>query len=131
MRQRPDAGALERLAGEIVRDKPLPENPRARSYEQRMAAKALSIARYDRARGESDMVEELRLFEELYGVGDAVAASDTDHLGARNRRLAVEVRKGRWDDAPGTLWALLMAQTRARLRRVNPKYLKSRNGGRG
>ena len=129
MKQHPDAQALERLAGEILQDEALPKDRQARGYEQRMAAKALSIAQYDRASGESDMAEELRLFEKLYGAGDAVAASDTDRLGALNRRLAVEVRVGKWDDAPDALRNLLMAQTQARLRRVNPRYLKSREGG--
>ena len=54
---------------------------------------------------------------------------DTDRLGALNRRLAAEIREGTWDAAPDALSNLLMAQTRARLRRVNPKYLKARENG--
>ncbi len=119
MKQRPGASELERLANQILRDEPL--DRQARGYEQRMAARALSIAHYDRARGESDMVEEMRLFEALYGVDDAGG------LGALNRRLAGEIREGMWDEAPPRLWNLLMAQARARLRRVNPKYLKARD----
>lgn len=127
MKQRPDAQALERLAGDIPQDEPR----QARGYEQRMAARALSIAQYDHDHGASDMADELRLFEEFYGAGDAAAASDTDRLGAFNRRLATEIREGAWDAAPDALCNLLMAQTRARLRRVNPKYLKAREGVRG
>ena len=122
MRQRPDTAQLERLADAILRAAPLPDDPKARSYEQRMALKAQSIVAYDRERGAADMEEELSLFAALYG-------QDTGpSIEALNRRLADEIRAGKWDKAPPALASLLMKQVRARLVRSNPKYLKATLG---
>lgn len=128
MRQRPGPEELERLAAAIIGDDLLPQDPKARSYEQRLAAKALAIARYDRAHGASDRAEELRLFEGLWGAAAVAAAGSDDEcrLEALNRRLAGEIRGGEWDHVPPALTALVMAQVRARLSRTNPKYLKTR-----
>ncbi len=130
MRQRPDTAELERLAEAILRDAPLPDDPKARSYEQRMALKALSIAAYDWDHGAAGMVSEIDLFTTLYGA-DAVEEAE-GNAGARiealNRRLAAEVRAGKWDEAPPVLIALLMQQVRARLVRTNPRYLKATLG---
>lgn len=114
MKQRPDAQELERLAAAMP--------PDADAYRQRLAAKALSIAAWDREHGEADRLEEWRSFEVLCD------ASGED-LGALNARLATEIRVGTWDAAPAELTSLLMAQVKARLRRSNPKYLKAREGG--
>lgn len=130
MRQRPDTAELERLAEAILREHPLPDDPKARSYEQRMALKALSIADYDREHGEAEMEEEFELFAALYGE-DAVRESGSGEgtrVAALNRRLADEIRVGERDEAPEALKALLMQQVRARLARSNPKYLKARLG---
>ncbi len=128
MRQRPGPEELARLAAAMLRDVPLPGDPKARSYEQRLAAKALSIAAYDREHGGADLAEERRLLEDLWG-GDTVAAAGPDddgRIAALNRRLAAEIRAGAWDHAPPALHDLLFAQVRARLRRSNPKYLAAR-----
>lgn len=127
MRQRPGPEELERLAAAMLGDAPLPPDPKARSYEQRLAAKALEIARYDRAHGASDRAEELRLFADLWGAAEVgPAADDEDRIAALNRRLAAEIRAGGWDHAPPALLDLLRVQVRARLARTNPKYLKTR-----
>lgn len=119
MRQRPDAAEFDRLADGILGAAPLPEDRKALTYDQRMALKARSIAKFDRKRGDTDLNEELALFAILYD-GDAGASVEE-----MNRRLADEIRAGKWDDAPGALKALLMQQVCARLERSNPKYLKS------
>ena len=126
MRQRPDAAELDRLADAILRDNPLPDDPKARGYEQRMALKARSIADYDRERGTADMDEEIELFATLHGEDAAGEAGEDGGVWIEtlNRRLAAEIRAGDWDDAPPALAALLMQQVRARLARVNPRYLK-------
>lgn len=130
MRQRPDARELERLADEILQGAPLPEDPKGRTYEQRMALKAKSIARYDRGHGAADMGLELSLLAELYGAGEVERAADDDleRLRLLNRQLAAEIRKGEWDREPGRVAPLLMEQVRARLARSNPKYLKAKLG---
>jgi hypothetical protein len=124
MRQQPGPDELARLAAAILGDDKLPEDRSARSYEQRLAAKALSIAAYDREHAAVDRGEELRLFG-----ADTVAAAASDdetRIAALNRRLATEIRAGDWDEPTDALKTLLMAQTRARLARTNPKYLKAR-----
>ncbi len=128
MKQRPGAAGLEQLAEAILREHPLADDPKNRSYEQRMALKALSIAAYDREHGAVDMAEEFDLFSKLYPkeIVESSSADDAVRIGALNLVLATDIRVGMWDDAPDALWNLLMAQTRARLRRVNPKYLKTR-----
>ena len=128
MRQRPGPDDLERLAAAILRDDPLPQDPKARSYEQRLAAKALAVANYDRAHAAADRTEELRLFAALWdgAVMDAAGADHESRIAGLNRRLAAEIRAGDWDDAPIALLELLTSQVRARLARVNPKYLKAR-----
>jgi len=127
MRHRPDAAELERLAGVILRDNPLPDNPKARSYEQRMALKAQSIAAYDREHEAADLAEEIDLFAALYGeeIMKADGYDDEARIAAQNLVLATDIRVGLWDEAPPALTALLMHQVRARLARSNPKYLKA------
>ncbi|UCH73156.1 MAG: hypothetical protein JSU82_12425 [Rhodospirillales bacterium] len=128
MRQRPGPEELERLAASVLEGHPLPEDPRARSYEQRLAAKALSVAAHDRAHAAADRGEELRLFAALWDADtvDEAGPDEETRINALNHRLAVEIRGGAWDDAPPALTDLLRAQVRARLRRTNPKYLAAR-----
>ena len=96
MRQRPDAAELGRLAGNILRAAPLPDDPGARSYEQRMALKARSIAAYDREQGASDMAEEIDLFTALYGQEVTKGGGDDDkvRIAALNLVLATDIRVG-------------------------------------
>lgn len=122
MRQRPDAAEFDHLADKILGEAPLPEDRKALSYDQRMALKARSIADFDRARGNTDIDEELALFAILY---DGESGASVEEL---NRRLAGEIRAGKWDDAPAALQALLIQQVSARLERSNPKYLKAMLG---
>ncbi len=131
MRQRPDAAELERLAEAILRDNPLADDPKARSYNQRMAVKALSIAAYDRDLGAAGLVEELELLTALYGeeITETGGSDDAARIAVLNRRLAAEIRTGMYDEPPRSLIALLMAQVRARLARSNPKYLKATLAG--
>jgi hypothetical protein len=131
MRQRPGAAELERLAEAILRDDPLPDDPNSRSYEQRMALKALSIAAHDRDHDTADLIEEIDLFAALYGeeITNEVGSEDAARIVALSRRLAGEIRTGMYDEPPPSLMALLMAQVRARLARSNPKYLKATLGG--
>ena len=130
MKQRPGAAGLEQLAEGILRDAPLPGDRQDRSYEQRMALRALSIAAWDREHGAADMAEEIDLFSALYGE-EITKRGDYDYevqVASLNHLLAGDIRAGIWDETPDALRNLLMAQTRARLRRVNPRYLKSREG---
>ena len=128
MRQRPGPEELERLAAVMLGGKPLPEDRKARSYEQRLAAKALSIAAYDRQHGTADVAEEIELFAALYGekVVKSGGQDDMVRINALNLVLADQIRAGAWDEATAALKALLMAQIRARLARTNPKYLAAR-----
>ncbi len=128
MKQRPDTAGLLRLAAAVLGKFPLPDDKQDYSYEQRMALKALSIAASGREHGAADMAEEIELFIALYGKEAVKPVGDDDaaRVAALNMVLATDIRVGMWDEAPPALWNLLMALTRARLRRVNPKYLKAR-----
>lgn len=130
MRQRPDADEFERLADAILRDAPLPEDRKALSYEQRMALKARGIAAFDRRHGEADMEEEGALFAALHGEDAVKNAEENDEarIELLNRRLASDIRVGKWDEAPSAFIALLTGQVRARLARTNPRYLKATLG---
>ncbi len=128
MRQRPDTEELARMAGDILRAAPLPDDPNARSYEQRMALKALSIVEFDREHGTTDMAEEIELFAALFGEEIVKRGGQDDRLriAALNMVLVNQIRAGVWDEATVALKAVLMQQVRARVARVNPKYLKAR-----
>jgi hypothetical protein len=128
MRQRPGPDELARLAAAILGGEPVPDDPKDRSYAQRMALKALSIAVYDREHGTADIAEEIELFAALYGeeVVKGGGQDDTVRINALNMVLVDQIRAGVWDEATAALKALLMAQIRARLARANPKYLKAR-----
>lgn len=130
MRQRPGSGELERLANDILRAAPLPVDPSARSYEQRMALKALSIAGFDRQHGTADMDEEIELLAALYGEEALKRAGHDDEVRIRalNMVLVDQIRTGIWDETPPVLIDLLVKQVRTRLARVNPKYLAAREG---
>lgn len=131
MRQRPGPEELARLAAAMLRDVPLPGDPKACSYEQRLAAKALSIAAYDREHGAADLAEEIALFAALYGeeIVIRVHPDDSVRIAALNLGLVDQIRAGVWDEPTTALKDLLMMQVRARLARTNPKYLKARLPG--
>ncbi len=118
MKQRPDADELLELARRALRG----DQSAGTSYAARMAANARAIAQRGIETGEADASAERALFEKLYGAKDAADAGLAD----LNRRLAAEIRGGEWDAGGGELDKLLLEQTRARLRRSNPKYLKAR-----
>ena len=128
MRQRPGPDELERLAAAILGDAPLPDDPKARSYEQRLAAKALSVAAYDREHGTADVTEEIELFTALYGeeVMKRRSRNDTAPVEVLNMVLVDQIRAGVWDEPTAALQTLLMRQVHARLARTNPKYLAAR-----
>ncbi len=133
MKQRMGAANLIGMAKDILQENPLPDDSKNYNYQQRMALKALSIAVWDREQGAADRAEEFDLFGKLYPkeIVESRSADDNVHIGALNLVLATDIRVGMWDQAPPALWNLLMAQTRARLRRVNPKYLNARENRRG
>ena len=130
MRQRPDTAELDRLADAILRENPLPDDPKARSYEQRMALKAQAIAAYDREHGVAGMAKEIDLFTALYGeeITKRGGHDDKVRIASLNLVLATDIRVGAWDEEPPALIALLMQQVRARLVRTNPRYLKETLG---
>jgi hypothetical protein len=131
MRQRLNAPGLARLASDILRAAPLPDDPNARTYEQRMAVKVLSIIEYDREHGTVDRTEEIELFAALFGeeIVKRGGSNDKLRIAALNMVLVDQIRVGVWDEATAAFKALLKAQVHARLARVNPKYLKARTEG--
>lgn len=125
MKQRPDtAGLLEAARRELL-ETLVPQLSGGEKYAALMVASALATALRDLEAGDDGDREELALFRALYG-GEAIAAAGSDQaaaLQALNRRLAAELRVGKWDAMPEALQMLLFGQVRLRLARSNPKYL--------
>ena len=118
MKQRPGADELLELARRAL----CGDESAGTSYIARMAANAQAMANREVETGAADERTEFALFGKLYGAQGVANASLAD----LNRRLASEIRNGEWDAGGGELDKLLLEQTRARLRRNNPKYLKAR-----
>lgn len=131
MRQRPDTAALLRAARQALLDEVVPQLSSRAKYAALMVASAMATAGRDLDSGQAPAGEELALFRALYGA-EAVAAAGDDPdaaLLALNRRLAKEIREGKWDGIPDGLKALLIGQVRLRLARTNPKYLGELDSG--
>lgn len=125
MRQRPDAANLIDMARRALLEEIAPDLSGRSRYAALMVANVLAIALRDLSTGDADRAAEIALFEDLYGT-DAIAAAGDDRaaaLLALNRRLAREIRDGRWDAMPAPLRRLLSEQTRLRLARTSPKYM--------
>lgn len=128
MNNRPDGAELLRVARKLLRDDLADSIPTELRYEVLMVANAMAIAERECEAGDKDLREELRMLTELYGEEAAGTAGTrlTEKLATLNRRLARDIRAGVLDGACARgVRVLLRAQTVARLRVSNPKYLKA------
>lgn len=131
MNRRPDTVTLLQAGRQAALDLIEPDMPGDRKYRLLMVANVFAIALRDLAGSDAPDETELGLFEKLYGV-DAVRAAGGDageRLAALNRRLAAEIRDGRWDESSRPLMDLLLHQVRTRIARSNPKYFKRSPAG--
>ncbi len=130
MIRRPDSANLLRAARRTLLDAVAPALSGAARYNALMVANAMAIVLRDLDAGDNAEREELALFEALYGTEtvDRAGAGDAARLDALGRRLAAEIRDGKWDDASPALMALLRARVRAKLARSNPNFLAASDG---
>jgi hypothetical protein len=115
---RPDGGALLAAARRLLLEELLPLLPPERRYDGLMIGNALAIAGRELADGGAAERAAAARLAGFYGQPDAPAD-------ALERRLAAEIRAGRYDRGAGrgALLALLREELRERLRIANPKVL--------
>jgi hypothetical protein len=99
MNNRPDATELIAIARSTLLDKLLPQLPAELRYDALMIANAMAIAAREQAAGDAPAQAELARLQNLLAgrntpvSGDALTAALADY----NRRLAAEIRAGRFD----------------------------------
>ncbi len=126
-----DAPALLAEARRLLLEELLALLPPERRVDALMIANAVGMAQRTLAAGDRPLRDALGRIAALYGE-DAPAAETLDDveraLAGLERRLAADVRAGRFDDPArrARLVAHLEATTRARLAISNPKFLSGR-----
>ena len=128
MNDRPDATELLDIARTTLLDELLPRLPQDLRYSALMIANAMAIAAREHAGGDAAAQAEFARLRELFAerakplAGAALAAA----LAGYNRRLAAEIRGGRYDDKErAALLAHLETTITDKLAVANPKALKS------
>ena len=100
MNDRPDATELLEIARRALLDEILPRLPEDLRYSALMIANAMAIAAREHADGDAAAQAELARLRDLFGerpkplMGEPLHAALTGY----NRRLAAEIRGGRFDD---------------------------------
>jgi hypothetical protein len=124
----PDATELLAIARSTLLDKLLPRVPEELRYEALMIANAMAIAAREHAAGDAAAQAELARLSALMAERNEPQAG-TDLVSARaglNRRLATQIRAGRFDDKDRALLLDHLAQTAAdELAVSNPRALES------
>lgn len=125
MKSRPCAPDLLAIARDTFAAEILPKLPESARYTALMIANALAIARREIEVGEAPLRAELDRLRELYpDVPRDVPASALRETVARySRRLAHDIRAGRYDACPAPLRGHLRATTIEKLRVSNPRLL--------
>lgn len=151
MRSAPDGAELLRVARETLLNELLPQLPKELHYPALMTANAMAIAAREAQADDGQVRAEMNMLWELYGSqasSEHIAADDdrnhamtqfwemyeaeaeasngkpaTPRLDALARRLASDLRAGRFDDRSRQVGELLLAVVKERLRISNPKYL--------
>jgi hypothetical protein len=131
MNDRPDARDLLETARDAFTAEVLPAVPEALRYTALMIANAIAIAQREIAAGNAPLCDEYRRLAGLLS-GDA-AALDGDALREAvegyNRRLANEIRAGRFDgEKRAVMLELLRRTTEEKLAVSNPKALANPAG---
>jgi hypothetical protein len=128
MNDRPDAAELLAIARQTLLDTLLPRLPADQRYTALMIANAMAIASREHAAGDAAAQAELSRLRELFAehakplAGAALAAA----LEGYNRRLATEIRHGRFDDRERAALRVHLEKTTAdKLAVANPRALKS------
>jgi hypothetical protein len=128
MNNNPDATELLAIARATLLDKLLPQLPEELRYDALMIANAMAIASREHVASDNATQAELARLRDLFAerkkslTGAALAAA----LAGYNRRLATEIRAGRFDDKERAALLDHLAQTSAdELAISNPRALKT------
>jgi len=100
MNDRPDAAELLEIARRTLLDEILPRLPEDLRYRALMIANAIAIASREHAAGDDGAQAELARLRALFSEQPKPVAGAALHaaLAGYNRRLATEIRTGRFDD---------------------------------
>ena len=129
MNDRPDAAELLRAAREAVSGEILPSLPESLRYTGLMVANAIAIAERELAFGDAAARAECDRLRALLADRAAPVAGEslTDALARYNRRLAADIRAGRFDgEARAALVDHLRRTTGEKLAVSHPKALHGR-----
>lgn len=124
----PDAAELLDIARRTLIDELLPRLPEELRYGALMIANAMAIASREHTAGETAAQAELARLQALYAerATRPAGAALADALTGYNRRLAADIRSGRFDHSErAALLDHLAATTADELAISNPKVLKS------
>jgi hypothetical protein len=127
MNDQPDAAKLLAIARATLLDKLLPQLPEASRYDALMVANAMAIAIREYAAGGAPAQTELARLRTLYTERGETLAGDPleDALRELNRRLATDIRGGRFDGRERAALLGHLEKTAAdQLAIANPKALK-------
>lgn len=122
MRDRPIAHELLEAAQEVLSDKLLPALPQELTYSALMVLNAMGIAARQAAAGDAPLEAARSRLSALYG-------DEASALPALERRLAAEIRAGRFDPGAADRAAVfkhLWETTRAKAAESSPKALRGR-----
>jgi hypothetical protein len=125
MNDRPNALELIRIASATLASDVLPDAKPEQAYALRMIANALGIAARELETHDLNVEQEARGLNALYGDRSGNIGSP-DELLACNRRLALDIRRGNFEDSDARASALrqhLLATARAKLAAAYPKGL--------
>ncbi len=123
----PDAAKLLAIARATLLDKLLAHVPGDLRYEALMIGNAMAIAIREQANGETTACAELARLRTLFGEREKPLMSDALEiaLDGYRKRLATEIRGGRFDSAGRAALLAHLAQTAAdELAISNPKALE-------
>jgi hypothetical protein len=124
----PDATELLAIARATLLDKLLPQLPEASRYDALMIANAMAIAIREYAAGDAPAQAELARLRTLYTQREDTLAGEPleDALTELNRRLATDIRGGRFDGKERAVLLDHLEKSAAdELAIANPKALKS------
>ena len=126
-----DTPALLAEARRLLLEELLPMLPAERRVDGLMIASAIAMGERELAAGDMPLREAVTRMAGLFGENTPRAEGIADlvrELGQLERRLAADIRAGRFDDDPlrTRLVTHLQAMTRARLSVTNPKVLSGK-----
>lgn len=126
MNDRPDARELLEIARDACSAELLPAVPEALRYTVLMIANAMAIAQRELAAGDAPLRDEYRRLSDLLSETTAALRGEALRTAVEtyNRRLAIDIRAGRFDgDERAVMLEHLRRTTAEKLAVSNPKAL--------